>query len=290
MSSIYTIQSEFISAKISLSGAKLISLYDFETNVEYIQKTDEVERIPGVFFPIVGRLQEDRYRIKNKFYNLQKDGHAQDKKFEVLFSGKDHLTLKLESNEESLKSFPYHYHLIVTYKVYGPKLYIDYEVRNRDKKDLLFSLGKTNLYNIPLLDDQIEEYYLEFEQEEEGFYYLNSEGLVNFSMPPDKRPFKGRIVQLEKTFFQGQTLILKDPLSSKVSVKSVNHDNFFTIDFKSIPYLGISADKKKPGLVIGCWYGVADSTDSNFDFYEKEGLQELLAGDNYKSGYVVTVG
>ena len=142
---VLTIQSEFIRADISNKGAVVKDLYDVEIRREYTKKLDG-----QTFFPIVGKLREDYYLIGNKRYSLTPDGFASNKFFTVTSSQKDSVSFQLESDEQTLKVFPYEFQLDITYRVYGPKLTVTFEVNNRSRREMLFSMGSSIPFCLPL--------------------------------------------------------------------------------------------------------------------------------------------
>ena len=289
------ISSEFARAEISPKGAELRSLIDKDSGVEFIWNADPKfwPRSAPILFPIVGSLREDKYRIRNKFYSMSRHGFARDMNFELVSSRKDMAQFRLENTDETLKNFPFKFRLNVVFKIYGPKLMVDYEVRNTDKKEMLFSIGSHPAFNVPMKKnngDKFDDYFLEFDEDEpEGAFYLDN-GLINFHTPSDKRVFDGNIIKCKRKIFEQDALIFKDPISEKVTLRSLNHDNFLSIEFDPVPYLGIWSPPNANFICIEPWHGVADSVDSNNDFYEKEGLITLEPGDNFKTGYTVIVG
>ena len=290
------IKSEFIQASIAPYGAELKSLVDLETGIDYLWQGSENSwnRSSPILFPIVGALKEDKYRIKNKYYPMSQHGFARDMQFELISKNKDQVQYRLESTEETLKIYPFRFRFNVTYKVYGPKVIVHYEVRNIDKKEMLFSLGSHPGFNIPFEKDDLSEnyddYYLEFQNFEKVGAYSVVDRLVNFNAPSDRRIFKGRTIPLTSELFNRGALIFKDPVSERISIKSENHDHFVTLDYGLIPYLGIWSLPGSPFVCLEPWYGVADSLESNHDFYEKEGLMTLNPSSNFKTSYTITIG
>lgn len=294
MDDLIEIKSEFIRAKISPIGAELKSLWDYESRIEFLWQGDKKHwsRSAPWLFPIVGKLRDDQYWLRSKFYHMQRHGFARDMKFEVIEKERDKVTFRLESNDETYKSYPFLFRFNITYKVYGPKLLIDVEVRNVDKKEMLFSLGFHPAFNVPMAEkEKFDDYYLEFsERESRGVHGLHNE-LVNFHEPDNKRVFHpAGVIKLTHKLFAGDALILSDPQSESVSLRSQKHDNYLRLEFGSVPYLGLWSAKGAPFVCIEPWYGVADAVDTNGDFYEKEGLIVLEAGDNFKANFSIHLG
>ncbi len=294
MSDLIEIKSEFISAKISTLGAELKSLRDYESGIEYLWQGDKKHwgRSAPWLFPIIGKLRDDQYWLRSKFYHMARHGFARDMTFEMVECEKDRVSFRLESNDQTMKVYPFAFRFHLKYKVYGPKLLIDVEIRNVDKKEMLFSLGFHPAFNVPMnKGEKIEDYYLEFsERESRGVHGLH-DGLVNFHEPDNKKVFHpAGVISLKQKLFNDDALILSDPESESVTLRSQKHDNYIRLEFGSVPYLGLWSAKNAPFICVEPWYGVADAVDSNGDFYEKEGLIVLEPGDNFKANFALHLG
>ncbi|WP_127717785.1 aldose 1-epimerase family protein [Halobacteriovorax sp. HLS] len=290
MSDLIEISSEFIQAVIDPNGAELTSLLDTESGIEYLWQQDPSwwKRSAPILFPIVGKLLEDRYRVGNKFYNMTQHGFARDMKFQLVRAESDSAHFKLEYTDETLKVFPYKFVLEVKFKVYGPKLIVDYEVRNVDRREMLFSIGSHPAFNVPLeKGEKFEDYFIEFDEDELGGAYYLEKGLVNFHGAPDRKMFEGRKIAMTKSLFRNDALIFKDLNSTKVSLKNINNSRSLTMEIENATYLGLWAPEGAPFVCIEPWVGVADGVDSKNDFLEKEGLISLESGKCFQTSYTL---
>ena len=292
MSKLIEISSEFIQATIDPKGAELKSLLDTESFTEYLWQQDKKwwKRSAPILFPIVGKLSDDKYRIGNKFYNLTQHGFARDMEFQVVRAQKDSAHLRLEYTDDTLKAFPFKFVLEVKFKVYGPKLIVDYEVRNVDRREMLFSIGSHPAFNVPLgASEKYEDYFVEFEEEEYGGAYYLENGLVNFHNAPDRKMFKSKKIPLKHGLFSKDALIFRDMNSRKVSLKNIHNSKSIVMEIENAPYLGLWSPDGAPFICIEPWFGVADGVDSNNVFLEKEGLISLESGSCFQSSYSLFV-
>jgi galactose mutarotase-like enzyme len=285
------ISSEFISASISLDGAEMKSLHDKDSKIEYIWNGDEKHwgRSAPILFPIVGRLKDEFYRIDRKFYSLTQHGFARDMKFSLVSKETDFVKMRLEANKETLQDYPFKFTLDVSYRVYGPKITVNYDVYNNDKKDMLFSIGAHPAFSIPFQEGNIDDYYIEFEVEEKQGAFGLERGLVNFHEKDNKKIFEGKRLPLTYELFEEDALIFKDHVSTKVTLKNTNDDHSVCLEYGHVPYLGLWTKKDAPFICIEPWHGVADSVDSNNNFLEKEGLITLDPGAHFNMEYSITL-
>src|SRR5690606_14591550 len=133
-----------------------------------------------VLFPIVGKLNDHKLRVDGQEFTLPQHGFARNMMFDLCKGVKDSLSFMLHSNEESLKNYPYLFELYVHYKLDGKKITVSYEVKNKDEKDIFFSIGGHPGFNVPVKEgEKFEDYYLEFEEEETEERFLLNDGLFS---------------------------------------------------------------------------------------------------------------
>ncbi len=104
-----TIRSERLRAVIAPLGAELQSLTDGQGR-EYLWNGDPAwwnGRAP-ILFPIVGTLNGDTLRVDGRDYRMAKHGFARRSIFAVVEEGYEYATFRLEANEASRASYPYH--------------------------------------------------------------------------------------------------------------------------------------------------------------------------------------
>lgn len=287
----YKLESQFLEAEISSLGAELTSLYDKELNLEYIWQADAKfwGRHAPVLFPIVGRLQGDRYRIGRRYFNLGQHGFARDLDFELLLEREDEIKFRLQSSAETLKIYPFKFQLDIHYKIYGPILTANYEVRCLEKKDLFFSIGSHPAFNIPVAEGVLEDYFIEFEYNEfSGPYYLEHD-LADFDQKPNLGVFQGKRLPLSDKLFERGALIFKDLKSTKVSIRNRRDDREIVVDVGEAPYLGLWRPVGAPFVCIEPWYGVADVLGASDDYLKKEGVIHLEPGEVFKCTYSIHV-
>ena len=285
------IQSEYIKATIDAHGAELKSLVDLENGKEYLWQGDSQYplRPTSHLFPIVGKLKDDKFRLGRRFYGMPIDGFIRDCQFDIVEHRKDELTLRFGYNGEVLKYYPYKFLLEVTYKAYGPKLFIEYHVFNVDKREIYFSLGLNSAFNIPIHGGKLEDYYIEFEEREPRGAYFLTQGLVNFEHKDDRTIFDGRRISLSEGLFEKGDLVFKDLISHRVALKNKIDAREVILEIRDAPYLGIWRPNNAPFVCLSPWYGVADSVYSDYDFLKKEGLYELEKSEGFEAAFVFHV-
>ena len=139
----YKIENEFLTCEIDDMGAQLHSLILKENGKEYIwQGNPEIwyGQAP-VLFPIIGQLIGDKYRYNGKEYTMPKHGLARKLPFAVKECGGAKAVFSLESDENTLKSYPFEFELLVIFELCGKSLVNTMTVINKTDGEMYFSIG-----------------------------------------------------------------------------------------------------------------------------------------------------
>ncbi len=136
---IYTIKSDKLTAKVNSFGAELCSVC--ANNTEYIWQGEQWKSHAPVLFPICGRILDGKYSYGGKEYEIKKHGFANASDFELVSIEDDRLVLKLESNEQTLESYPFEFTLYADFRAVGDKLTVDFKLQSRDDKAMPHQFG-----------------------------------------------------------------------------------------------------------------------------------------------------
>lgn len=210
-----TISNSNLTAKIKHLGAELCSLKNIK-NKEYIWEGNPEfwGKHSPVLFPIVGTLKNNSYYYNKTQYHLSRHGFARNMNFELIKSKDDSATFLMQSSEETLKDYPFEFELQITYTLENNSLTIEYEVINKSKKRMPFSIGAHPALS---LSEDFKNYSIEFELEESLEYFLLENDLV--SNKTKKLETKHKQFELNYELFDNDALIFK-------SLKSKLFDNF----------------------------------------------------------------
>ena len=115
---IYTIKNEYLTAQISSKGAELISLIDKDgINRMHTPSPDTWNRVSPVLFPQVSRTPGFIYKVNGQEYNMPAHGFFRNMELIPLEVLSDEITFNIKDDEETLKSYPYHFEVFVNYKL-----------------------------------------------------------------------------------------------------------------------------------------------------------------------------
>ena len=114
------------------------------------------------------------YFYEGKFYPMSKHGFARLCKFGLVSYYNDRCLLRLNSNYKTKKYFPFDFSLDVMYKTVDCGIDIEYKLKNTGTVNLPFNIGDHPGF---ALDKPVENYYLKFDQNYDGFAeYFDSFG------------------------------------------------------------------------------------------------------------------
>lgn len=264
-----TIQNQAIKAVIKSKGAELSSLqkdgknYIWEINSGFWNKTSPI------LFPIVGALKNGEYFHEGKVYKLSRHGFARDFEFEVIENSENAVVFSLKSNEETLKVYPFHFELQLSYILEGNKLVVKYEIINRSSEKMYYSIGAHPAFNI---DGNFEDFSLIFDDEKDLETYKLEQDL--FSGKTEILKLNGNVLPLQYELFEEDALVFKN-FATKFLTLAKNNESVMKVSFPDFPYLGIWTKKDAPFICIEPWLGIADNANASGKIEEKEGIQIL---------------
>lgn len=266
---IYNIENKDFSLSVKEMGAELNSFKSKKTGFEFIWEgnTDIWYGQSPILFPIIGRLLDDKYRLNGEEYTMPKHGIVRKKPFKLIDKTENSLKFIQSDDENSLKEYPYHFDLIVEFKITDNGLSVTHTVVNKNDCVMYYSFGAHPAFNCEIGD------YLEFSEKEE----LLTERIDHDSiLIEEKFPVNidGNKLTITKNLFDDDALILSGYKSKAISLKSNNHNRVVKFNFDS-PLLGIWAKPGAPYVCIEPWWGVNDNYDKKDDLSQKRGIMAL---------------
>jgi galactose mutarotase-like enzyme len=280
-----------IEVTAAAKGAELQSIAS--GGVEYLWQGDPAfwtYRSP-LLFPIVGGLPGGSFSYAGKTHKMSNHGFVRDLEFRLAAHGSDSMRFELGSDEESLDIYPFGFKLAVTYKAIGDRLEVGYEVHNADSKRMPFSIGAHPAFRAPLVSGESRgDYDLIFEKSETlDRHFLNTDNLRTGESEHFLRVSAS--VPVVPSLFERGAIVLEDPVSRKVTLRSRVSGRFVEVSFPGFPHLGIWSPKGDcPFVCIEPWFGIMPLVGSTQDIERKEAAVSLGPGAVFRSAYTIRVG
>jgi len=277
----YKITDEIVEAVIDSHGAELKSLKLLKNNEEFMWNADPL-------FPIVGGLKDGKYSYHGTTYEMEQHGFARDNKFEVIFHERSKVVFLLNSNEETLKKYPFKFKFYMEYSLKNGSLSIEYRVENLSHEEMYFSVGAHPAFSIPTDGEtEISDYYLEFEKKETARVFP-LEGR-NVSRKTIKFLENSERIELREDLFKDDALIFKKLDSKKVSLKCKKNTRVVTMDYSDFEYIAFWNKVGAEFLCLEPWNGIADFVDANGRLEEKDGIIKLKSKGKYGANLKIGV-
>ena len=265
--------------KTTTLGAELTSI-----KLDGIEKLHQGQthwkRHAPILFPIVGQIKDGKTIINNSTYEMGQHGFARDMQFEKINTNE----YVLKSSEETLKKYPFEFELYVKYIVKENELTIQYEVINKDNKQMLFGIGGHPAF---VCDYSSGDYEIIFEKEENDIEFIKLEnGLISDKLAHNI--LKENKINLSPNIFENDAIIMTNLNSHKVTLfNKKENKKILDFDFTGFPYLALWSKIGAPFVCIEPWYNTADKISSNGQFKDKENILKLEQNEKFSCKYKI---
>ena len=282
--SVITLSNSQISVEIKTLGAELCSIKN-KLNREFMWEGNPNfwGKHSPILFPIVGTLKNNTFYHNNTKYTLTRHGFARDMDFELIEKTEDSATFSIQSNSETLLNYPFDFELQMQYTLINTTVELDYKVVNKDNSEIPFSIGAHPAFSLP---SNFENYRLDFEKVEPLEYTLLENDLV--SQQIEKIHTDTNRVPLTYELFKRDALIFKKLQSNSLSIIEKGKP-ILKVHFQDFPSLGIWTKVGAPYICIEPWFGYSDTTESNGNLFEKEGVIVLEANDTFQAKFSIEI-
>ncbi len=285
----YFLENDIVKILINSKGAELLSLYNKETQLEYLWNGDANywPKTSPVLFPLVGGLKNNQYSFNGKDYTLTRHGFARDNEYSVEQIDETSIVFTLQDSESTLANYPFHFVFSVAYFIEGNRVYCKYTVSNSGGDKMYFSVGAHPAFKIPLtVNTSYKDWFLEFGNSENcGIYPINENGLIETTAVPYLN--NSTQLKLTKELFYKDALIFKELQSTAISIKSNQSGNGLTMQFDGFPYYGIWAAKDANFVCLEPWCGIGDMENTTGDITKKEGIETLNSQETFERTWSV---
>lgn len=267
-------------------GAELHSLKLGER--EYLwQCGSSWRRYAPVLFPFICSPKDRTYRANGKRYTMKANhGFARDKEFTVLEKNDSCVSYILRPDEETLAQYPYKFEFVVRYSVLGDGVKVENIVHNADTIPIYFYIGGHPAFNCPLDDEsEFTDYYIEYGEKEH--IVRNIEG------KPVTLVEDGNIINVTRDLFDYDAVIIPDPLSDKVSLKSRRSGHSVTVEFPDSRCIAVWSPEKDNNAAFVClepWTSVPVYYDDDEEDIEKKAHAiKLDPGKDHAYSYTIRI-
>ena len=224
-------------------------------------------------FPIIGSPNSKEYVLDGVKYPIKNHGLIRYADLKCVCDDGEKITMRLHSDEETLKQYPFEFNYEISYRLDNNKVLIDYEIRNESIKIMPFTFGLHPGFNVR----NFEEMSLVFPEDEDGTLVDMMNGKIEKIKLGEYKNFIEDVTRLE-------TVVLAGLKSKYVILKMKEYS--VKVDMSSFKYLGLwTKNEKCDYMCIEPWLSINDIAHAENPFDDKYELEHLNPGETFKIGY-----
>ena len=278
------LKNTYLTAQFNEIGAELKSLVMDGKEYIWPGHPDIWKSSCPLLFPVCGGMKEDKYTYKGSEYPMTKHGFVRTRPFLVESVTDKQVVFLHTSDEETRAMYPFDYELRVVYTLEEKSLNIEYLVKNLSADTMYFSIGSHEGYFTP---EGVEDYDVIFPQKET----LNSYVLCGIQISYQQMPIikEQNYIPIYEKYFMIDTLVFKDLQSRSATLRNRKTGRAIRVDFPDAKYFMIWHKPGAPYLCLEPWNGIGDILGSSYSIEEKEGINTLGAGEQYRNTHTITI-
>ena len=283
----YTLENENLKVEIDSFGAEIKSVKRKSDNFEYMWCGDKKYwgRTSPVLFPFVGAPKNKEYRYDGKTYTMGQHGFARDMEFTLVKHNDDMLVMRLESDENTKKKYPFDFALELEYHLIDNEIKEVYRVINKDNVMMHFSIGGHPAFVTPENDASMAGCKIRFDADRITYHLIGDYQLM--ARDEYELPLINHEYTIQEDSFEKDAFIIEGGQAGTVSLVK-NEKPFVTVKFDT-PVFGLWSCKSKnvPFVCIEPWYGRTDAIDFTGELKDREYSNHLDAGEVFEKSFSI---
>ena len=278
----------------SLKGGWMTSIFDLENNIErqYQPREDAWMGQDVVIFPFIARLIDKTYTVNGKTYSMDNHGLCRYNNFEVKEKSSNRVVLSFDSNEETLKQYPYEFNFEVIYTLENRTVNIEYKVKNTCKTPMFFGIGGHPALKVSALETKNETILdgtkVVFDEELDLTQMtLTDDGSF---ITGEKSFGKVKEIPITKELFRKEKTLMLKAEKIKRCILIDKDGNEVHYSWPSINYLAIWSHPHFGDYVcVEPWMSLPDFVGSSKELSQKKTLISLNPNETYSFIYSIKI-
>lgn len=234
-----TIKSNNLSVTVASRGAELQSMQSSD-GTEYLWQGDPAywtSHAPNIF-PYVARLTEGKFYYKGGVFGFGNHGLVRYADLTTAASAEDSVTYRLESDEDTLRQYPFPFCYTMRYQAVGNRLVMRTTVENTGTERMYSAVGGHPGFRVPLEKGlSFSDYCIEFDAPAEPYRILLADSGAVTPMQ-ERFPLQdGRRIPLAHSLFDHDAIVLHNTAKT-VTIRSDRGKRSVTVSFPDFRYVG----------------------------------------------------
>jgi len=290
---LFNLQNGKTTAIVHTQGGELISFIC--DGIEYVWQgiPEHWDGQAPILFPVCCSPKDGKMAHNGIEYPMPKHGFAMNGEFEPVYISKNRVVLEQRETDETLRMFPFCYSLKVDYSLHENGFDVRFLVRNLDKNEMTFCIGGHPGFNCPMTEEDggFEDYSLFFADAEGCTVSITKDGFMNSSVPKCDRLRDTNELPLKYSDFDNDAMIVENLPVKSVNLVSRKTGHGIRFDFDGFDALGLWTPdhKESPFLCLEPWNGLPADVNETTDAKSKKYAITIAPGEEYSTGYRVTV-
>lgn len=282
----WSIENQFLKVTVTSCGAQVKSALCKLDDVEHMWGADpSVWRFHSpILFPYTGRIRDGRINIRGKTVeDAPIHGLVRTKEFHVVEHEATRLTLAVDSDDETLRVFPYRFRLSAAFSLDGCSLLCSLTVENRDEAPFSFGIGYHPGFAVPFDDrHRLEDYELRFSEWESPICLDTPEGLLNGTFRVPNKNI--RSTPISDGMFDAGSRCMTGLRSKTLGLYEKDSHRAVICDIGAFPYCLIWGTEGTPRFVcIEPWHSLPDAESDSGLWEEKAAAATVLPGEHWST-------
>ena len=243
------------------------------------------KRVAPVLFPLIGKYKDNQSIYNGKVYEMGQHGFARDMEFTLVKHNDDMLVMRLESDENTKKKYPFDFALELEYHLIDNEIKEVYRVINKDNVMMHFSIGGHPAFVTPENDASMAGCKIRFDADRIIYHLIGDYQLM--ARDEYELPLINHEYTIQEDSFEKDAFIIEGGQAGTVSLVK-NEKPFVTVKFDT-PVFGLWSCKSKnvPFVCIEPWYGRTDAIDFTGELKDREYSNHLDAGEVFEKSFSI---
>lgn len=268
-----SLNNEKLSLQLTNKGGEMASLTYKGMDILYKGDGPYWSGKNPTLFPFISSPNAKQYTYEGNTYPCRNHGLIRYATLDTIFDDGKQVTMRLLSNEETLKEYPFIFEYKITYKLDDNKVLINYEITNKDNKTMPFTFG---LHPGFIVRD-FSKMELIFNEDETATLFNQKDRSESICKLGTYTNFLEDLAKLD-------TVIFKNLKSKFVTLKMPEYS--INVEMSKFKYLALwTADPKSNYICIEPWLSINDIKPSNNPFDSKFELEYIEPNETYKIDY-----
>lgn len=289
---IYAIENDYLKVEVNDEGAELWNIFDKKDGgAPRLWQGEKVwnERSP-LLFPYIGCLRDGKFVEDGETYEGAPHGFAKTRTHQLKTQEADRVVFTLQSDEDTLKKYPWAFELETEYKAEGNRVIWTARVKNTGDKKMPFGIGIHTGYMCPFDDSHTAaDYVLRFEKKENAVHLRHNS---NGNLTGEEVLFLENedVLTLDNEQFPN-SFMLGNVTSEYVQIEEVATGRYSRIYLKGAPVVACWAQPGNANYVcIQPWYSAPDSAETDYALWSKRAIQTAEPGETKVYSQEIEIG